>query len=112
VAEAGRNSGARKSSSSSQMVRESGDWSMDVQLLGGTGEVEFFCHGEEATKVAQFHSSPRLLHIVQKSAYKASSKTALFAFGTASAAKAGMFIPSARTVCTSSMPMKLRICRR
>ncbi len=43
------------------------------------------------------------------SPYRASPSTALFAFATALAANRGMFIPSARTVCTSTMPMKPRI---
>lgn len=46
---------------------------------------------------------------VGNSPYRASASTALFAFGTALAANAGMFIPSTRTVCTSTMPMKPRI---
>jgi hypothetical protein len=55
--------------------------------------------------VARIECTP----LVGNGLYRASSSTALFAFGTALAANMGIFIPSTRTVCTSMMPMKPRI---
>lgn len=51
----------------------------------------------------------RSIHRAERSGSSTSSPTAAIAFGTAWAARSGMFIPSTRTTCTSEMPMKPRI---